>query len=76
MQTPCSWKVSAEMEASEFPKVSKGFMALIQEKHTVFAATINCFLNLKSINKLASQGTSYLVHKCFAINACLTLMMM
>lgn len=47
LQPPHSWKVSAEMEASEFPKASQGFMALNQEKHVAFVATINCFLNLK-----------------------------
>lgn len=51
-------------------------MALAQEKHVAFVATINCFLNLKGINKLACQGTSYPAHKCFAINAWLTLTMM
>lgn len=76
LQPPHSWKVSAEMEASEFPKASQGFMALNQEKHVAFVATINCFLNLKSINKLACWGTSYPAHKCFAVNAWLTLTMM
>lgn len=64
------------MEAYEFSKASQGFMALTQKKHVAFVAAINCFLNLKSINKLACQGTSYPVHKCFAINAWLTLTVM
>ena len=51
-------------------------MALAQEKHVTFAATINCFLHLKSINKLVCQGASYPVHKCFAVNVWLTLTMM
>lgn len=41
-----------------------------------FVAAINCFLNLKSISKLACWGTSYLARKCSAINAWLTLTMM
>lgn len=48
-------------------------MALNQEKHVAFVATINCFLNLKSINKIVCQGMSYPVDKCLAVNAWLTL---
>lgn len=51
-------------------------MALAQEKHVAFVATINRFLNLKSTNEVACQGVSYPVHKCWAINAPLTLRMM
>lgn len=51
-------------------------MALAQEKHVAFVATINCFLNLKSTNKRTCQGMSYPARKCSAINALLTLTMM
>lgn len=33
LQPPRSWKGPAEMEASEFPRASQGFMALAQDKH-------------------------------------------
>lgn len=40
--------------------------------HVAFVATINCFLNLCSINKIGCQRVNYPVDKWWVINAALT----
>jgi hypothetical protein len=51
----------------------QSFIGKNTQNHVAFVATINCFLNLYSINKIGCQRVNYPVDKWWVINVALTL---